>query len=563
MTFKSWSLTEEVKFIQDLLLTHQVVYLGKFGLWNVYSAMEARSKMPGMRGLKKLKPQQLLTIPEYKLHLDSLSPKAIEIIPDYFVDRVGDVKMHCDNAANALAKIGFPKYTATMVFMDLKDRKNRITGGGVGGSAHWKEHAFTVERTMVSEGTIVHEHAHMWWDNVLPKHSKDTFIKWYNENVKGWAGKNYEQFFDPENIDSFAKTIMKGIKDYKLNFVHDLGEKVLNRDIQSYLDLRTAVEEGKDESTIIEKSVMSRRGKFSLATLKNDMQFKQMLRDYNKIDLPKGSEVMVEYVNSGYILNYFIQEPYQRFESTIIPFNMLQKYVTFTMDKLNDEEQQQVKDSTKLAKSKMSAFLAPKKHADAIRELFDQSIEYQFEYTKDDDGYQYGYNPKYKKGYASMSGDWYNTWVSMVGRRGKSSVDHPFGKLQTKEDIGNVFVDAAKSKLYFPDDMIPINLKDKFQSKEYELQQSLDKPEGRELRTKIQKSGVVPSIYAASNYDELWAEVVEKTALSKQQVSKELKQLLYNILTGTAKDDNMFSRQEMMASRLPRRMQRRKKPKKN
>lgn len=175
INFKTWLITEDVAFIKNLLQTHQVLYLGKMGLWNVYSAVASKKPLG-----------KILTIPEYrslKRHVEQ------NLVEDYFADMEKSVRFYCENAANALVKIGFPKYTTTMVFMNLKDRKNIITGGGVGGEAHWKQHAFTVERGDVNEGIIIHEHAHMWWDNVLPKYAKTAFRKWYDENVGQWIKK--------------------------------------------------------------------------------------------------------------------------------------------------------------------------------------------------------------------------------------------------------------------------------------------------------------------------------------------------------------------------------------
>ena len=536
MNFRSWLLTEEAIFLKNLLNNHQVIYLGKMGLWNVYSAIA--TKCPG----------GIIALDQYQR-----GEVGIDFcIEDRFAERPGDVKMHCNNATSALMGIGFPKYTTNMVFMDLSDMKNWITGGGVGGYAADKQHAFTVSRRNVSERTIVHEHAHMWWMNVLARPAKRAFIKWYEENVSNWITKpgNFTKYAAQATypIDMVAAKVLEmGLEKQGQHVFMEKLEKIVGGYIETYFRLRKAVEDENPEK-IIETALMDRFRRYVPAYLKHDMP---MRSSYGHRDVKAGDVVQIERGSTGYMINIFEEynstltgrKETRHFEyDGVIPFEEIHKYVKFDESLLKEQELQEIRDKVKLAKNKISAYLAPKSKADEIRQAFDETMADTFRWYAKYDGWEFQYDSK-----LNSRGDWYNTWVSMIGRRGKA------GKLNSIDDVRKTFLDAAKAKLYFSQSMIPTNAEAKMKSQIQTMKQSISSPAGRDLRAAIRQSGAVPSDYSAANYDELWAEVVENAAFSPQRVSRELRKLLFEILSGIVADDT-----EGLPIKKPRRLQRRK-----
>ena len=318
--------------------------------------------------------------------------------------------------------------------------------------------------------------------------------------------------------------------------------------IESYFRLRSAIEES-DEGKIIETALMSQHGRYVSAYAIKDLPMSSYTHGFKTVE--SGGVVKVEKGSSGYIINIFEEyktpwgdKSHKHFEyDGVIPYDKINKYVRFDKDLLTDEEKQEVDDRIKLAKKKASTFLAPKNKADDIRKAFDAALESTFHYYAKHNGWEFEYDPR-----MNHFNDWYNTWVSMIGRRGNK------GRLKSVQDVLNTFLDATKTKLRFSDDMVPANAEARTKSQIRDIQHSIGSPAGTSLRQAIQQSGMVPTSYAASNYGELWAEVVERAASSPESVSKELKKLLYSILSGTA-----WSSTTNPTIHRPRRMERRKK----
>jgi len=578
MNFRSWLFTEEVAFLRDLLKTHQVIYLGKMGLWNVYSAVASRQALD--RAAQRYVPTgtgRVLTVQEYedskKYSPDNMPTQHISYkqynqrgklratgsflpIVDYFAERLGDVKMHCENAANKLVSIGFPKYTTNMVFMDLSGIKNHITGGGVGGQAfigshqEGSKHAFTVERREVSEKTIVHEHAHMWWDNVMNKDAKYAFDRWYQENVSDWITKpvNYAAYvqddtplFMQSHRSKLKEAILRGIREQEHQFQEKL-ENIIGRNLHGYFWLRWAVDKGYEDQ-IVRYALMRHFRAMAPARLVRDVDFVRRPDGFPRKTIEKGQVIQVEKVNRGYYLNHYASgENRDRWESVdLIEEDQLSNYVRFEQDLLVKKQREEVTVAKRLGKKKISAALAPKDKKDEIIKAFDEVLEYVFKYNVKEDGFKYDYDPR-----RHSSGNWYNTWVSMIGRRAKAGkIKHPLDVLQT-------FRDAVKTKLYIPQDIEPSDIQGTARDEAEAMQKKIGGPEGRNLRMAISKKGVTPTSYAASNSKELWAEVVEEAAFNPQGVSRELRKMLYSVLS------NIPIGITRRGGRPPRRLKRRK-----
>jgi hypothetical protein len=497
MNFKEWLFSEQSQILRDFLPTHQVIHLGKIGLWQVYSALEGSTS------------PRVLTIDEYKA-----GPK---YKTDYFVERLGDVKMHCENAAHALQKIGFPKYSTNMIFADLRNRRNYITGGGVGGYAsvgNWtagSKHGFVVDRNDINERTIVHEHAHMWWDNILSKEAKEKFKRWYEKNVGNWIKKpeNYASYAQENKLDELKQKMLSAAKDHSRIFIEEL-ETALDRKLENYFKMQNA----ENESEFIEASLWL-PGRWLPGRLKKEITLSSSI-SYRDINLKAGEIIGVECVWGGYILNH---RDGDRYESKVIKRDKIFEFVEFDEELLETElkfnsKSELLKKFKKIKKP--SQYFAPKSDEDKINKAFEEAMQSIFD--------NYLGSTQFEYSNRMFMGNPYNTFVSMLSKRFKA------GKIKSTEDIGSIFEDMVK-KVYLKD----LNVKE-LGYDVYDMQ--IDKPEGNALRDLIQRKGVVPTSYAAANYDELWAELVTLSIFQPHTVSKELKTILYQILTNTYHEDS-------------------------
>jgi hypothetical protein len=584
MDFRQWLITEEAIFLKNLLNTHHIVYLGKIGLWNVYSAILG----PLTRYADEISPAgapRIITAQEYKdFHGNSMSQQgrrthgSFSPIKNPHIENFQKIKKYCEEATYLLARIGFPRYTTNMVIMDLSKEVNHITGGGVGGMAINKQHAFAVEMASLEYSatsfirTVIHEHAHMWWANVLTKNSKDTFIKWYNDNVSNWITKpdNFTTYADAQtyDIDAIKKKIINELPKSGWSVFLDRLEHLTKMSLESYFKLRKAID-NKSESEMIEHAAMPVFGHMAECILRKDVAF-----NYGRTKtLSAGTQVTAERVNGGYFLVYYDPKDtdYSRkYETELISFDDLQKYAEFKLEILRDDRKERAIKGMAIGKKKHTAFLVPQDKPDEIRKIFDETAAYLFNYyARDQQGNHYEYDPRIN----SSLCNWFATWTSVIGRRGKND------KLHTPDDVKKAFVDVMNNKLYFPADMKPSNVQAQFHAKAHAIRSYISAPAGHKLRTMIQQQGVTPTDYAASNWDELWADTVEDLAMAgvseipgptiqllhlqhmgvkfKQQTSPELKKVLLTVLRGDSGED---SRNRRYAYHIPRRLARRKKP---
>ena len=224
MNFASWLISEEVALLQQLRPNNQIVALGRIGLWDVYSAMPyPRSfngtKTPIMSLDRYLKSAQQRPVSPQFAAMYGNGPMA-DRVEDKVADNVPMVKQMLEKAAYGLSALGFRKHSTTLVFMDMGGKRNHITGGGVGGEAWGQEHGCTVDRRFATSpygvDTTVHEHAHMYWNEVLSAADKRTFENWWDNNVKRWEPdeKGSEAFnFDAvEYKKSLKERVPHGLK---------------------------------------------------------------------------------------------------------------------------------------------------------------------------------------------------------------------------------------------------------------------------------------------------------------------------------------------------------------
>ena len=547
MEFREWLLTEDVAFIRELLNTHQVIFLGKYGLWNAYSAIKSPPEVvsPTFGGNLGWVPQNRSVIPL------SRAPKVGPTV-DYFTEMIDSVKYELEGAAHKLVQLGFPKYTTNLVFSDESDKVNSITGGGVGGQAFGKQHAFTVDRRHVEQNIIIHEHAHMWWDNVLDYAAKMYFIQWYEVNVKSWGrhADNVRDMIDTPDVAPIKEKMLAVVaSEGGRRFVQDL-EMLLGRSVSSYFDMVNST----NNQEFMLGALFTHFRTYIHATTKKDIELSPGPNNVGRARemkfLKAGGVVSVENVNDGYFLNWYPEKSHDRFEFKVADGELL-SYVKFTKGLLSDKEKDLLKDAKKLNDDKMSRFLAPNSKKSEIKDIFDETLKNLFDNYAKADGWEYDFDPR-----KNATGDWYNTWVSMIGRRSKK------GSINSVDDVIKTAADAMKAKLYFDKDMKARNYESKSQRSANDLINKIGTPSGEKLRSKLFQSKVVPSSYAASNYAELWAETIEKMAMTprfseRPVVSEKLRKVIFDVLSG---NNHIAARgaKKDEEPQLPRRLQRRK-----
>jgi len=96
----------------------------------------------------------------------------------------------------------------------------------------------------------------------------------------------------------------------------------------------------------------------------------------------------------------------------------------------------------------------------------------------------------------------------------------------------NIELDNSPELLEMIEEVIPEDIKEKFPDdfdiwKIYTIN-SLHKPEMENIRGYIQRKGIVPSSYAASDAEEMWCECVSNYS----KLSRELRQVVSNIIGG-------------------------------
>src|SRR5690606_18088237 len=103
-------LNEAVQMLKDHLRAHQIVYLGKIGWWQGYSAVN----LPNLASNNRI-----FTLQEYK-------NKTIQSVLGTFAqDSVADNPMYWVNSTNEAAKrlgnLGFPQEGGVLLFIDLSN----------------------------------------------------------------------------------------------------------------------------------------------------------------------------------------------------------------------------------------------------------------------------------------------------------------------------------------------------------------------------------------------------------------------------------------------------------
>jgi len=497
LNFKTW--IEAVQLVRGYQDSHKVSPLGKLGWWTVFSAKEPEKTGPiggGSMGI-------------------NFSQQS-----DHLVDfRDSHVKPVFEEAAQRLAKLGFPRMHSNVVIVNLDDQTNQITGGGMGGYADSKKHGFTIDSGYIKPNIIIHEHAHMYWFN-LPKENQQYFKKYYQNAIQSdnavspqdmWAHSGEKM--DPSGLDKAIEASWTGFKE-------DL-ERLIGHRLESFFNIQHALRNEYD-SKLIESTVLTRFGESCMAEAAQEIEMESSLRGGLKIIRP-GMHVLVEKFGK-YIIG--MREDAGRYEyPKSVSYPLLHRMVTFKKELLYENQLEKMKEMTKVGKDKPSRFFAPNKKKTEIEQVFQSAAEdvaskFSFGGKSGNRGTNFSVQQLFPRT------DFYSTWMSRIGRRFKAS------KINDIDGIKQVYIDAVKSKakgdlLATPDNIYDGDLRQKGYDKS-----NIGNKKGSNLRNLIHQKGIVPSPYAAANIDELWAVAVEHAAMDLQ-TTREMKKLIYSTIAGS------------------------------
>lgn len=483
LSFKIW--LEAVQLIRQYQDSHRLTPLGKLGWWTVYSAKIEGERWDGD-------------------HVAQL--------------RNTHVKPVFEEAAQRLAKIGFPRMHANVVIVGLEDMKNPITGGGVAGYAHDKKHGFTVDRGNINANVVIHEHAHMIWFN-LPKENQQYFKRYYRESISDriidpkdmW--QHAELSFDPTGLD-------KAIEESWTGFKEDMS-RVIGHNFEAFFNVRKTLEEN-DESKLIESTVLTRFGNSSRAVTKKPVPM--LSHSYGPKTIEAGQIVKVEKFDR-FILNHWEDGKHWEYKQPL-ERQELHDWVTFKPELLNEEQMAKMESTIKLAKDKKpSRFFAPNSKKEEIEKAFEEVAKDVANKFKFAGGRAYNsttFNPEQLFPIPRF----YQTWMSRIGRRFKA------GKIVDMEGIKQTFIDSVKSQAKGSLKNVPANISTSdLRGKGYDYA-NIGSEKGSKLRDLIHQKGITPNAYGAANIDELWAVAVEYAAMD-WNVSQKLKKLIYSTISGT------------------------------
>lgn len=502
LNFKYW--IEAVQLVRGFQDSHNVSPLGKLGWWSVFSA-----KDPNDRGQNDAHPAAAAISKYIPADFDHIvSMKDSHVRPVF------------EEAAQRLASLGFPRMHANVVIVDLKDEVNDITGGGVGGYANSSKHGFTVSRNHINANIIIHEHAHMYWFN-LPKSSQQYFKTYYQDAVQSDKAASPQDMWAHSGESFDPKGLGKAIEESWGGFKEDL-ERLIGHSLESFFHIQLAAA-NEDESRLIESTVLTRFGESCMAEAKEEIHMESSLRGNSKVIKP-GMHVLVEKFEK-YIIGWRPDgDRAGRYEyPKPLTYDRMHNLVTFKKELLYEKQLEKMKKMTKMGSDKPSRFFAPNKQKEEIEDLFQDAAKNaarNFTFSGGRHGTTFSGDQLFPRG------RFYQTWMSRIGRRFKA------GKIHNIDGIKQTYIDSMMSQAKGDMSASPANISaGDLRNKGYD-KMNIGNKEGSNLRNLFHQKGAVPSPYAAANVDELWAVAVEHAAMN-QNVSRELKKLIYSTISGS------------------------------
>jgi len=509
MKFSAWLLCEEVKGIRELLAQGaQIVDWGMIAGWHVYSAVPSKSpKIVSLNDYQSWKWRQLTNAP---------------MVQDPMVDYSSmTLAKRFREARQKLSYLGFSMMGGNMIVGDTEKlgsyvgRSNPITGGGVGGYASSQQHISMLHgvwegsSNIPSVSTIVHEHAHQYWENVMSQENKQKFKDWYGNNViKRLQNMNVPHEMLPKlDMDDVMERAPSGNDTFMMGLFQIAG---LPRewDLVKLSDFALAKN---DQDRIIE-IIPFWGNKLINAKAKTDFTLSNEFRRGQTKKVHTGDTVRVFVSHDP---NKYIITDNDNFDF-IVNKSEIKDYLQFSKELLNPEQLEKL---DTLSQKFTGDWRVGKKRELNIKiknELFNP------EHSKE-------INELFKETSRMVKFLWNNNMVSLYSII--QNVEHAhFNVMDYSQDINihkGLFSDLVKIVLNDYGSRVPDEVIDTVRQ---DMPHAIGSPRGKELRNLSHEKGLIHSAYGAANVDELFATTVEHAAENLSSVSKDLLQLLYSIV---------------------------------
>lgn len=493
---------------------HQVLDLGTIGLFRVYEVQPYPAGNLGIipsRNLQRVHGtrahdflKQIHTAADYKRNAsagpdDQVYVWALSEKPAYRA-ALANIKQ----ASDAITALGIPRQRDVLILRDLSAERNRITGGGVGGYAFRKTHAVEADvgELARSHEILVHEWAHKKFFN-LPRHATQHVRDWFAANVE----KAPEVVGERERVAQRDRghTTSRAWEAFRAAWGKWDGVFP-----DHYLGLRAKVKgtSGEDKAALFD--VFLTPGMIGVGTVKKGIRNPE-----GGEGIRKGSEVL--FLSARAVA----PDAYQIIQQSKSEGGE-NRFIQSTADAIRANIELDVRasaDKNKLDAHRLNYLLGQMRLPDdPDEERADNFFTREsFLYSTVDDA-------------VAGAIDY------LVGRK----IDVDGGDLFSVSARA-VFVEewierARRDGDKFDPEKTFRELFDKFASWDDMPTSHLSDPSGTTLRDFAAKAGITPSSYAASNVDELWAELIAHMALRPSTVPKPLKQLLRDTLQGKTHD---------------------------
>lgn len=499
---------------------HQVIDFGTVGLFRTYF-------------VKELSDDYVLSTLQYVVPGEKKGRQAAEAwlkqphpVADYWKSRNADgmdspysgvldvqtishIRQNIERASGAITGLGIPRQRDVLILLDLSKKTNTITGGGVGGYAYRRTHAIEADSAYMATANgvelLVHEWGHKKFFN-LPQHVTKFVREWFEENVAQHAESKYAPLVSERDQ---AQVVIAAWAAFALSWKKWEGIYP-----EQYAQLKKRAKETKhgDDSALLDVFLapsMSAVGKLNKG-VKNEREGydgAQSLRKGTRVwaisaravipdgyaliplkgGTPSGKDAI--YVSRDVVYASLELDAEASAKKNDTNLGTI-AYRLHTLQ-LPDEPGEEREDNYFTRDSSMSSFIddAVNAAADRIQKKYPQA-------------------PTMSLMPPNVRSIFVDEWIAQVRREGD--------RFDPKAAFEKLFKSNADWSLGMTIDPAV----------------RLSTPYGTDVRDALAKLGITPSSYAASNVDELWAELIATAALNPNKVPKPLKAMLRDAIQG-------------------------------
>lgn len=431
------------------------------------------------------------------------------------------LKSNVEEASRTITALGIPRQRDTLIVLDLSKDKNPITGGGVGGYAYRRSHAIEADgRSMTTPygvELLVHEWAHKKFFN-LPQHVTRYVADWFKENVA-----NDPRIKDAPRVPTNQRGLAVSLA---WEGFRDSWAKWEGVAPDEYLQFKARTEKTVYGDTSPFVDAMLRPGRTAVGRLRKSITATAVKAVEKRLGLPQDDAP--ETIRSGSKVWAMSARAVHPDAYIVIPTKggapVGSGMVHVTLDMLRDVLEIDVKASAEKngldvdrLTYRVRQMQTPPEPADDRTDRF--FTRESLVYGSLDDALRKATDWLKQRGV-----DIYPSDVFPIDNHSKFTDEW----IAAAEKQGDKF-DAEKTFRALFEKHVTWDAPSKLRGS---VEQRLTTAEGKALRDLAASLKITPSSYAASNVDELWAELIAHTAMRPNDVPKPLKALLRNALQG-------------------------------